>query len=103
MLYLFTFILCLMTDYNIKQKKEVRFIILLWLYIFLCFGYMTGSDWRNYELMYNYEDLERYLLKGEIGFVYLVKCFKKITCDFWVFNACMKLFYLYSLLDIEIK
>lgn len=102
MIYLFTFIICLIagqTKYATINGEKVKFVYItcvLWIYIFLCFGYMTGSDWRGYELMYLYNDnIEHY--KREPGFYYLVRILQNVITDFWVFSAVLKIVYLYSI------
>lgn len=95
--YLLTLFLCLIADSIPSKYNLVKRLILVWLYVFLCFGYMTGSDWRNYELMYtDYTDKE--LLSGdyEKGFYYLVFFARKVISDFWIFLALAKILYLYS-------
>lgn len=97
MIYLLTFLLCLVADKMKVKHRTCYLLIIIWLYAFLCFGYMTGSDWRAYELMYNENDLTRFIDKGEFGFVWLVDFFKFFIEDFWIFNAFMKIFFLCSL------
>ena len=97
MIYLLTFLLCLIADKLQARHRTCYLLIIIWLYAFLCFGYMTGSDWRAYELMYNEENLTRFINKGEFGFVWLIDFFKFFIEDFWIFNACMKMFFLYAL------
>ena len=104
MIYLFTFILCLLADKFFEKKyKPVFYIAVIWLYIFLCFGYTTGSDWRNYELYYNGSIPINSLKDSEFGFVWLVKFCKVLIKDFWVFNGIMKMIYLHSLLKFFSK
>ena len=98
MIYILFFLICLCLDKYLKRNTKLYYIVAIFVYIFLCFGYTTGSDWRNYEVVYNDELLlEKYAVL-EPGFVLLVRAFNVITSDFWVFNALMKCFYLYSLL-----
>ena len=42
-----------------RYNKVISFTLLVFLAVFLCFGYFCGSDWRNYELWYYRVDLER--------------------------------------------
>lgn len=98
MIYLFTFLLCLVVDKMKIKHKNIYFLVVIWLYAFLCFGYMTGSDWREYELMYNNQDFERILYKGEYGFAYLMKLFNLFIDDFWIFSAIVKIFFLCNLI-----
>ena len=87
-----------------KSKKSERFYI-VWLFIFLCFGYMTGSDWRGYEL-----DFE--LLNGfsshdrlgesnfEFGFWSIFYIFKVIFADFFLVIGLLKALYLLTLIKL---
>lgn len=100
LLYLLCLFVCFRLDYPFKSKA-VRGVLLISVYLFLCFGYMTGSDWRVYELVYNGEaSADKYLDAGEIGFVYLLRCVKKIISDFWVFSALVKILYIFFYVKI---
>ena len=97
MIYIIFFFLCFVIDKYFKQRNFVYNIATFSVFIFLCFGYTTGSDWRDYELIYeNDYMLERYE-ENEPSYVFLVRIFSPIIHDFWIFNALMKCFYLYSL------
>lgn len=81
--------------YSAKRIKSLRHFYLLWLYVFLCFGYMTGSDWRNYELTYKYGDgIDRFLSEPISWFIFTI--FPKVIPDFVLFMGVVKCFYLYS-------
>lgn len=98
MLYILTFLCCLLID-NIssKKKKSFRYLLVCWVFVFLCFGYMTGTDWRNYELIYiGEQEALRYSI-FESGFGLLMSFFRLLTRDFWLFNAFCKICYLWSL------
>lgn len=99
MIYVVFFILCIWADKLYEKQQQFLYrIVVISIYIFLCFGYMTGSDWRAYEVMYENElMLSVYNDNSESGFVFLVTLCKSIIKDFWIFNAIMKCFYLYSL------
>ena len=45
MIYLIFFFLCLIADNVCGKYKMLYNIIVVSIYVFLCFGYMTGSDW----------------------------------------------------------
>ena len=98
MIYILVFIICLITDKARKESAGLYFICVCIITIILCFGYTCGSDWRNYELIYNnLSRLKRYE-STEFGFVLLVRFFKLFISDFWVFNALMKMCFLYALI-----
>lgn len=100
LLYLLCLFVCFRLDYPFKSKA-VRGVLLISVYLFLCFGYMTGSDWRVYELVYNGEaSADKYLDAGEIGFFYLLQYVKKIISDFWVFSALVKILYIFIYVKI---
>jgi hypothetical protein len=75
-----------------KVKKAIPYYI-LWLYVFLCFGYMTGADWRNYENEFN--DWNR-IFERDYGYVYTINFFHHLIDDFWIIFAAFKCLYLWS-------
>lgn len=78
-----------------KTKYTIKQVYLIWLYIFLCFGYMTGADWRNYEMTYNYGDgILRFITEPASWFVFTF--FPKIIPDFVLLMGLAKCLYLYS-------
>lgn len=99
-LYLVTFLtgICLERLPDNKYTNKRKRLFVLWLYLFLCFGYMTGSDWGEYELMY-YKDYEM-TVRGEAFFHLLYSWLGTIIPDFWVALALLKGLYLYSLLYV---
>lgn len=80
---------------RIKGTKQyflmlVLFISFMSLFVFCC-GYMTGSDWRNYELLYaqaSFNQLFEY--ESEKGFYVLVLLFKFIGFTFFPFLIICK-------------
>lgn len=93
-IYFFLLILSLLTHYIPKaQKTTAELFIVLILGIFFCSGYMTGSDWRNYEICY--EDAtwnalfnpSRYL---EPGYYFYMLLAKSIGLSFWPFFIITK-------------
>ena len=83
-----------------KSKK----LFLCWLFVFYCFGYMIGDDWRNYEVIYNdptsYKML-RFLTEPSSLFSFYL--FPKILPDFWLYLGLMKCLYLYSVIELSKK
>lgn len=98
--YIVTFIFCFVIELTpqIKKNKNITLIFSVWLYTFLCFGYMVGSDWRSYELDYNFS----YHLQDDFkttlypGYYLLSDLFKFISNDFFVFKGFINVIYLHS-------
>lgn len=62
--------------------------------LFVCFGYMTGSDWRAYEPMYNWVEESNSSLISltfiEPGYVLYMKFFHLLGFSFWNFFITTK-------------
>lgn len=82
-IYILTFILGFYIDQlsPIKYKK-LRVLYIVWLFIFLCFSYTNGSDWRSYELGYEEGYLTYALLGRDLGFVAIMNGFRLIFNTF---------------------
>ncbi len=79
-------------EYHIKTPLTKKLFVFISAIIF-CGGYMTGSDWVNYELLYNdasFMGLKYY--PKEKGFYILMLIFKKIGFGFFPFLIICKLF-----------
>lgn len=99
MIYYFIFFgLCFFINKLTKHNKVVRTILIIALFAFLCFGYMTGSDWRAYEMDYMSKSFDRAAILGEVGFVHVSKFFSSFISDFWLYAGLMKCIYLLSLI-----
>jgi len=92
-IYITTSILLLIFTLNILLKeygyfKYINITIYIYISIFLCFSYMPGSDWRQYELLYygkgSYENLE-------IGYYIFFSLFKIFSINFWHYFILVKL------------
>ena len=70
-----------------RVPKEVTLGVLFLLMLFLCFGYMTGSDWRVYEEEYYGEFSVRMV---EPGYMLLSNLFNRAGVNFWVFHILFK-------------
>ena len=90
-IYIVTFLLGILLD-NIRVHRNVRRAFIVWLYIFLCFGYMTGSDWRAYELQYQFVDYYYLNVTYEKGFYALFYFVKKRNFALWVLHKNALLF-----------
>lgn len=76
---------------NIKNQYT-NLIVFVLLGIFLCMGYMTGSDWRSYEQMYVTLDLNSLNYDGrvEYGYYLYMVLGKKLGLSFWAFFIITK-------------
>lgn len=99
LLYFIIFILCLSLDNISIKNKGIRCFLIIVLYAFLCFGYMSGSDWRSYEL-YFYENsfFDSLYINKEWLFAYLIYFLSKIFTDFWLVSGILKILLLHSIL-----
>src|SRR5665648_660246 len=79
-------------EYGTKFEK----IIFLLSALFLCGGYMTGSDWRTYELLYYKADWNnlKYYLSEQLFYVLIIVS-KYIIHDFFIFLIICKLLVFY--------
>lgn len=61
--------------------------------VFLCSGYMTGSDWMFYEVAYNFSATDDYwllFLNFEPAITLLFRLFSSIRVDYWVMVIPLK-------------
>lgn len=94
-LYLATFAIGIYIDK--MHKSGNRRIYMVWLFIFLCFGYMCGGDWRSYETQYYDVSGEDWRYQTEPFSLFCFKYMHYVIPDFWLFCGVCKCFYLYSL------
>lgn len=99
LLYLIIIIICFLLDgKKYRNNKTLYTIGCLVVICFLCFGYMVGSDWRQYERDYVNDYYVWYVTSGEIGSYWIFKIFKSLGVDFWLFTGICKILYFYSIL-----
>lgn len=78
---------------RLRTSTKWYYFVLTYLCVFLCFGYMCGSDWRAYEPMY--EDLDyanpfsTYFL--EPGYGIWMCIFKFLNISFWPYFIVTKI------------
>lgn len=105
LLYLVTFIAGIrigrVSRFNLKSNYANN-IYIAWLYIFLCFGYMTGSDWRSYEMMF-YGDNNISINVAEFGFWHTFEILSRLIPDYWIVVGMLKCIYLYSFIRLTKK
>lgn len=73
------------------KKNQVKFLTIL-LSVFFCGGYMTGSDWIQYEEIYNL-DFDK-LIDFEVfepGYLLMNLFFKLFNIDFWIWYLFVKI------------
>ena len=96
LLYIITFLSGIVLDSpRYRNNKNLRSFFVVWLYIFLCFGYMTGADWRNYEQ--EFYDWNRLFTK-DYGYVYTVNFLHHLIGDFWIIYDGFRCLYLFSVI-----
>lgn len=87
---------------GVKNNQKAKTLYQLWLYLFICFGYMTGSDWRIYELHYN-EGLHWWQYISEPFSWIVLTYMPKIIPDYWLFVGLCKCLYLLSFTKLARK
>lgn len=70
-----------------KGSYKLQYFILFFVALFLCSGYMCGSDWRGYESEYTAKE-ESLIL--EPGYYFLAKAAQLIGIGFWEFEITLK-------------
>lgn len=93
-IYFAILFLCLFSEFIQEFKsKEWRFLVIVVVGIFLCFGYMSGSDWRGYEELYNSIDTNNpfEFITCEYGYYFYMFIFRLLNIDFWTFFILTKI------------
>lgn len=91
--YLFFLFSCVFLFLITESRKKTIPIFLCLLGVFLCFGYTTGTDWREYEKLFEVctdEDKAYLFLFYEPGFVFYLKLFKILGFSFFPFLILTK-------------
>lgn len=98
LLYVLTFIFGFWLDSPAyRNNTKARRLYVIWLYIFLCFGYMTGSDWRNFETeFYDWNSI----FNKDYGYVYTINFLHHFIGDFWIIYDGFRCLYLFSVIVI---
>ena len=89
-LYYIPILLCAVTPFFKELSDSRRWFICIGIYLclFYCFGYMTGSDWKAYEDIYNNGiDFNRlfYGYSKEPGYYVYMLLFRVLGVGFWPF------------------
>lgn len=96
MIYFLIIFICSISSIfsNIANNKIYKNILLFAIVFVLSTGYMCGTDWRNYELMYydfnNWSDFLDYSLHIEPLYVLINIIGNKLNLDFWIFFIILK-------------
>lgn len=82
--FLLVFFCWLISQSKLKYSVITQYFFAIFLLLFLCFGYMTGSDWRSYEKWYEWGSVT-ILLGGykEPGYHIYSMFFKFLGVSFW--------------------
>lgn len=100
MWYLLAFICCFLIDADKQKNPLIRGALIFLVITILCFGYMTGTDWRNYEHYFYNPNLGEHFTDREPGFTIFNRIAGQVISDFWIFSAICKIFYTYSLIHL---
>ena len=92
--YFIPILLCLATAFFKELSDNRKWYICFGVYLclFYCFGYMTGTDWRQYEDMYNSIDFNRLFFDyySEPGYYIYMLLFRSLGIGFWPFFLITK-------------
>ena len=77
---------------RLRTSSRWYLLTMSMLCVFLCFGYMTGSDWRSYEPMYDNVSIDNlfYDYYWEPGYYIWMLLFKVFHLNFWFFFITTK-------------
>lgn len=82
------------------EKQKSYFVLIFLSSIIYCGGYMTGSDWIEYELIYPTINWSNFMnSQYEVGFNIYVCIFKSFSLDFFTFLIISKILCFYSILN----
>ena len=83
LVYFIPILVILLFSVSITKSEKKKRNLIIALMLFLCFGYMTGSDWRSYEQCYH----DGFLLRlTEPGYMWLSNRCSEIGIPFWLFH-----------------
>lgn len=99
LIYFSVIIFCFLLS-TVRLPKYLENSALILIALFLCFGYMTGTDWYSYESYYNNVKLSQEVEETrEFGYFLLQTLSIKLGLDFWEFHILIKLLVFLSLIN----
>lgn len=94
MIYYIPILLCVVTIFSreLSDNRRWYYFFGILLCLFYCFGYMTGTDWRVYEDLYNTLDFSKfyYGYSYEPGYYLYMMIFRMLGVGFWPFFILTK-------------
>jgi hypothetical protein len=93
-IYIIVLLICFIPEFITELKsKNGKLLIVIIVGLFICFGYMNGSDWRYYEEFYYSIDLNYPFnnIPFEYGFYFYILLFRYLNFDFWTFFIFTKI------------
>ena len=100
LVYFIPILVILLFSVSITKSEKKKRNLIIALMLFLCFGYMTGSDWRSYEQCYH----DGFLLRlTEPGYMWLSNRCSEIGIPFWLFHISLKCISYISILYLIVK
>lgn len=94
LIYFIVLLICFIPEFITEFKsKKGKILIITTVGLFICFGYMVGSDWRAYEEIYYATDLSRPFdnIPSEYGYYLYMLLFRFFNIDFWTFFIFTKI------------
>ena len=98
LIYISLIVFCFLLA-SFKLPRTIENMALIIIAVFMCFGYMTGTDWYLYESFYKSAELSSIAERNrESGYFIIQSFFSRIGVDFWIFHITVKLLVFYSLI-----
>lgn len=99
MIYFFLIFACIISSVSKQEQvnnKVYQYTLLFIIIFIISTGYMCGTDWRNYELIYKEIGLDNNIWENylylEPLYVLTNLIFSKLNIDFWIFFISIKIF-----------
>lgn len=99
----FVWILLFAVFPQLQKNKTARNLLFVCLGLFLCTGYMVGSDWRSYEYGYEHQTLMGDRTELEVGYRFVTYTLSRLGVEFWHFYILTKFFCYYVIIKFILK